>query len=151
MRKIFIIGFLLFSSSCFMVLAQADTSNVRVINMENFDVNVATQQYIVMLSPEQKAKSDAYFEGGYWILLWGFVIDLLTAWIFLSLGLSKWIKRIASKAKKINIRNLFYILLYLFLALLISFPFSVYTGFIREQSFGLSNMTFLQWFSEDIM
>jgi STE24 endopeptidase len=141
MKIIFIIGFLLFS---------ADTSNVTLVNEERFDAIAATQQYIDKLSPEQKAKSDAYYEGGYWTILWEFVIEIVTAWIFLSLGLSKWIKRVASKAKKINIQNLIYIMMYVFLAFLIAFPYSIYTYFIREHSYGLSNMTFSQWLSESL-
>ena len=37
----------------------------------NFDVDRATEAYLALLSPEQRASSDAYFEGGYWLNLWG--------------------------------------------------------------------------------
>ena len=121
------------------------------IKQESFNADAATQAYISTLSPEQKAKSDAYFEGGYWIQLWGFILDILTAWIFLSLGLSKWISRIAGRAKRVNIRNLIYILLYLFLSILIVFPFSVYTDFVREKNYGLSNLTFTGWLTENLI
>jgi len=120
-------------------------------NIEHFDIDVASQRYFDMLTPEQKARSDAYFEGGYWIMLGGFLMQLAIAWIFLSLGLSAWINRIASKAKRINIRNLIYILFYLFFAFLMAFPFSVYTGFFREHRYGLSNMTFPLWLSEEMI
>ena len=33
----------------------------------NFDVDRATDAYLNLLSPEQRAQSDAYFEGGYWL------------------------------------------------------------------------------------
>jgi len=119
--------------------------------VEQFDPYAATQNYIDTLSPEQKEKSDAYFEGGYWILFWEFVIELVTAWIFLSLGLSKWIKGIASKTRNINVRNLIYILLYFSLAFLIAFPYSIYTDYIREHHYNLSNLTFTQWPSESLI
>ena len=38
----------------------------------NFDVDKATQAYLNLLSPQQRAQSDAYFEGGYWLQLWEF-------------------------------------------------------------------------------
>ncbi len=145
----FCIILLLFSS--FTATAQADTLKTSAIAQESFNADAATQAYISTLSPEQKAKSDAYFEGGYWIQLWGFILEILTAWIFLSLGLSKWIRRIAGRAKRVNIRNLIYILLYLFLSVLIVFPFSVYTDFVREKNYGLSNLTFSGWLSEDLI
>lgn len=121
------------------------------VKTEQFDVNVATEEYLNMLTPEQRSKSDEYFEGGYWIMLWEFVIEIFIAWIFLSLGLSKWIMRLASGAKNINLKNLIYILLYLLVAYLISFPYTVYTGFLREHQYGLSNMTFGGWLSEELI
>src|SRR5208337_4783943 len=41
------------------------------------DVEAATAGYMARLSPEAKAKSDAYFEGGYWLILWDFVVGLV--------------------------------------------------------------------------
>jgi STE24 endopeptidase len=151
MKCILLVCFLLFSCACFSQQAKDDSASTGIIAKEQFDANVAAQSYISALSPGKKAQSDAYFEGGYWIQLWGFVLDILTAWIFLSLGLSKWIKRIASRAKKVNMRNLIYIVMYLFLSVLILFPFSVYTDFVREKNYGLSNLTFGGWLSEDLL
>jgi STE24 endopeptidase len=144
---LFILGF----SSLTSGQTKTDTISQTVAINNNFDANVAAQQYFDLLTTEQKAKSDTYFEGGYWIMLWEFLIEIVIAWIFLSLGLSAWIKRIALKAKKVNIQNLIYIVIYFFFAFLIAFPYSVYTGFFREHSYGLSNMTFFAWFSEGMI
>src|SRR4051812_13615514 len=38
-----------------------------------FDVDRATEAYLDLLSPEQRASSDAYFEGGYWLQLFAFL------------------------------------------------------------------------------
>src|SRR5262245_39918373 len=38
-----------------------------------FDPEAATAAYLAQLSPEARAKSDAYFEGGYWLILWDFL------------------------------------------------------------------------------
>ncbi len=43
-----------------------------------FDVNKATDAYINLLSEEDRARSDAYMEGGYWLQLWGFY--MVWAW-----------------------------------------------------------------------
>jgi STE24 endopeptidase len=116
----------------------------------NFDSEIATQQYLDQLTPEQKERSDAYFEGGYWIMLWEFVIEIAIALIFL-FGLSKWIRRITARAKKTSIQNLIYIALYLIIAFLIAFPLSMYTGFFREHQYGMSNMNFSAWLSEELL
>ncbi|TMJ14382.1 MAG: M48 family peptidase, partial [Alphaproteobacteria bacterium] len=36
-----------------------------------FDPEAATRAYLGTLNGAARAKSDAYFEGGYWLLLWG--------------------------------------------------------------------------------
>jgi STE24 endopeptidase len=152
MKKIIFICLLALSGSSFIVYGQikVDTIVSTIGNKENFDVNITTQEYLDMLTPEQKAKSDAYFEGGYWILLCQLIIGIVIAWIFLSLGLSKWIRSVALKAKGINLQNLIYILMYILLAFLIAMPYSIYTDFFREHQYGLSNMTFGEWLAEDM-
>lgn len=115
-----------------------------------FNIDSATHFYMNMLSPEQKAKSDAYFEGGYWLQIWNLLYGIGVAFIFLGLGLGKWLKRIALKAKNENIQNLIYIVLYSLLLWVLSFPFSVYQEYFREHQYGLSNLFFCGWFVENI-
>jgi STE24 endopeptidase len=153
MKKIFFLFLFVLLGISFELSAQneADTLILSKENVTQFDANAATQEYLNMLTPEQKDRSDAYFEGGYWIILWEFLIGIAVAWIFLSLGLSKWINRVASKAKRTNIKNLIYILMYLLFSFLMTFPFTIYTGFIREHQYNLSNMTFTEWLSEEMI
>jgi STE24 endopeptidase len=42
----------------------------------HFDVEVATNAYMAELSPAQRARSDAYFEGGYWLIVWDLLVAL---------------------------------------------------------------------------
>jgi Zn-dependent protease with chaperone function len=39
---------------------------------QSYNPDIETQKYLNTLTPEQKEKSDAYYEGNYWITLWGF-------------------------------------------------------------------------------
>ena len=55
----------------------------------SFDPAAATQEYLDRLSPDERARSDAYFEGGYWLQLWGFLDGLGVAWLLLGSGLSR--------------------------------------------------------------
>jgi STE24 endopeptidase len=50
----------------------------------DFNVERATQAYLDLLSPAQRARSDAYFEGGYWLQLWGFLYSLGVSWLLLA-------------------------------------------------------------------
>ena len=54
----------------------------------HFDVDRATESYLTLLSPEQRRLSDAYFEGGYWLLLWSFLYGTAVGALLLLSGLS---------------------------------------------------------------
>jgi STE24 endopeptidase len=104
-----------------------------------------------MLSPAQKAKSDAYFEGGYWLMLWNLLYSLAIGFVFLSLGLSAWIKKIAQKVKNVNLQNYIYGVLYFVLSYILIFPLNVYQGFVREHQYALSNMSFAGWLQDEMI
>ena len=57
-----------------------------------FDVEAATQAYLNTLDAAARARSDAYFEGGYLILVAGALISCLIFWALLHLG---WASRLA--------------------------------------------------------
>jgi hypothetical protein len=42
-----------------------------------FDVSAAVEAYLAKMSPAQRARSNAYFEGGYWLQLWDFLSTVL--------------------------------------------------------------------------
>lgn len=152
MRILLLVGLLSLSiftkaNNAFQVLSSTDTVTVKI---EIFDPEVATQKYLDTLTSDQKEKSDAYFEGSYWLTLWNMVLEFVVAWIFLSLGLSQWIKKIASKAKNINLQNLIYIGFYFLFAYLITFPLNIYQGYFREHQYNLSNLTFGGWMGDEI-
>ena len=47
------------------------------------DVIKATDAYIATIPAADRAKSDAYFEGGYWIGAWTVAITVALCWILL--------------------------------------------------------------------
>ena len=116
-----------------------------------FDPEAATRAYLNTLTPAQKQQSDAYFEGGYWLLLWDVLYAVAVAAVFLGLGLSRRIRRLAERVRNVNGRNLVYIVCYLLLAYVLSFPLTAYEGFVREHQYNLSNQTFGAWFSEQLI
>ncbi len=129
---------------------QNDSTQQATAEVQPFDVEAATQAYIDTLTPEQKEKSDSYFEGGYWLTLWGLLYGLVVAWLFLSKGISYRINGIASKVKNVNLKNVIYLLLYFLVAYVLSFPLNYYENFYREHQYDLSNLTFGAWMGEEI-
>ncbi|QIL78029.1 M48 family metallopeptidase [Hymenobacter sp. HDW8] len=115
-----------------------------------FNIEAATQHYLNTLTPAQKASSDAYFEGGYWLQIWGLVYALGVAAIFLALGLSKVIKGWTSRLPGKVLPTLAYAALYLLLAYLLNFPLSLYDDYFREHQYGLSNQSFGEWLTDDL-
>ncbi|HET9471772.1 MAG TPA: hypothetical protein VFO24_11760, partial [Usitatibacter sp.] len=98
-----------------------------------FDVDKATSAYLALLSPAQRARSDAYFEGGYWVAFWSFAYGLGVALVFLATGLSV---RMRDAAERVSRRPWLSTLLYALLWVVASFvlvaPLSIYTDFVRE-------------------
>lgn len=142
--------FLLLCLFTFTNLFAYPTDSLSTDSLQSFDVKAATSHYLNMLSPEAKAKSDAYFEGGYWLLLVDVIYAIGVAFVFLGLGVSKRIKQIATKAKSANLQNMIYVLLYLVASWILSFPLSVYEGYFREHQYNLSNLSFSAWLTENL-
>jgi STE24 endopeptidase len=114
-----------------------------------FDAVAATQAYMQRLQGEARQKSDGYAEGGYWLLLWNLLVGLAVAWFLLSQGISARMRDFAQRCSpRQNLQTLIYVLLYVPLVTLLSFPLSVYQEFYREHQYGLSNMTFGAWLGE---
>lgn len=111
-----------------------------------FDVDAATQAYLDLLSPEQKARSDAYFEGGYWLQLWGLLYGLVVAWILLRSGLSTGMRNLARRvSRRPWLYTMIYALQWIVVGTLFAMPLTIYTGFFREHAYGLATQNFGEW------
>jgi len=115
----------------------------------SFNVDSATEAYLDLLTPQQRAQSDAYFEGGYWLQLWGFVYGLGVAAVLLWGGISR---RMRDAARRLGKRPWGYTWIYAVLFVLayfvLSLPWSIYTGFVREHQYGLATQDFAGWFGD---
>ncbi|MBK6704195.1 MAG: hypothetical protein IPG56_10870 [Caulobacteraceae bacterium] len=60
-----------------------------------FDPDVATQQWLATMDEASRAKSDSYFEGGYWIQFVGPLLGFIFAFAFLQPGLCEEHSRLA--------------------------------------------------------
>lgn len=113
-----------------------------------FDVDRATQAYLDLLTPEQKARSDAYFEGGYWLQLWSFLYGIGVAALLLFGGISAWLRDHTRLTRWPALNAGFYGIGYTVLVAVLSFPLTLYSGFFREHDYGLSNQGFGAWFGD---
>src|SRR5881296_4267163 len=78
--------------------AYAETPGTTGGGTGGLDVKAATAAYLAKIPPDKKAKSDAYFEGGYWLLLWDFLYSGAAFWLILRLG---WSAAMRDRAERI--------------------------------------------------
>ena len=107
---------------------------------KHFDADEATREWLNTMSPEARAKSDAYFEGGYWLILWDFVVTLIVAWLFLGTRLSAKLRDLAERITRLRwLQSVIYAAQYILLSTLFTLPWAIYEGWFREHQYGMSN------------
>ncbi len=117
----------------------------------HFDANAATEAYMAMIPPAAKARSDAYFEGGYWLILWDFLYASAVALLLLNLRWSAKMRDLAERITRFKaLQTFLYWLQYLLLTSLLGFPLEFYEGFVREHKYGLATQTFGPWMGDEV-
>jgi STE24 endopeptidase len=113
---------------------------------QSFDVKAAVDAYLARVPADQRARSDAYFEGGYWLLLWDFLAGAIVMWILLRF---RWSGAMRDRAERLSrfkgLQAAIYWVQFVIVVSVIMFPLTVYESFFREHKYGLSNQTFGQW------
>src|SRR5687767_4623814 len=98
-----------------------------------FGVDTATRLYLDTLQGDARARSDAYFEGGYWLLLWGALVSVAANWLMLRLGWSaawsRWAERVAGRRLGPGL----YAFPFFLVSSLIVLPWTIYTAWYREK------------------
>ena len=110
----------------------------------HFNADAATEAYMAMIPPAANARSDAYFEGGYWLILWDFLYASAICLLLLKLRWSAAHARPAPSASRASAgcRTFLYWLQYLLLTTVLGFPLEYYENFVREHKYGLATQTF---------
>lgn len=115
----------------------------------HFDAQAATDAYLALIPPAAKARSDAYFEGGYWLLLWDFLYGAVVALLILNLRWSAAMRNLAERVTRFGpLRTAIYWIEYLLLISILGFPLAVYEGYFREHQYGLATQTFGPWLGD---
>lgn len=119
------------------------------VTSANFDPDKATQAYLAQVSGKARAQSDAYFEGGYWLLLVDTLYSIVVAALLLWLKISARMRNLAQSITRSRFWQVpIYVIQFVIATVVLTFPLTVYEAFFREHTYGLSNQTFLQWFGD---
>lgn len=115
----------------------------------HFDAERATAAYMATLSTQARARSDRYFEGGYWLTLWDFLVGLGVAALLLFTPLSRRMRDFGERLTRHKwLQIVIYAALYVALTTVLTVPWSAYEGFFREHQYGMSNQTVLAWLTD---
>jgi STE24 endopeptidase len=125
---------------------------ISVENAGSFDPAAATQAWLNTVPPEKRAKSDAYFEGGYWLILWNFLLAVAISIFLLVSRISARMRDFAERRTLFQaIQVSFYAIPYFVLVYVLSFPLNLYENFYREHQYGFATQTFAPWFREQLI
>ncbi len=116
---------------------------------QSVDVEAATRAYLETVSGAARVKSDAYFEGKYWLLLWNAVVGVLITWAMLRFGWSatwrNWAERVTRRRW---LQPALYAFPFFIASSLLALPWAIYTDYFREKQYDLMNLGFAGWIGE---
>jgi STE24 endopeptidase len=117
-----------------------------------FDADRATEAWLNLLSPEQRKLSDEYFEGRHWLRFWDLLYGVGAMAVLLITGLSRRTRDLAERAsRQLPVSVGIYAALFIIAGFVLGLPFEIYSGFVREHQYGLSNLTFVHWLREELI
>jgi STE24 endopeptidase len=118
----------------------------------NFDIGAAVNAYLAKIPPAQRARSDAYFEGGYWLILWDFLLTVFVMWLLLRFRWSSAMRNLAERITRFRpIQTALYWVQFSLATAILTFPLTLYEGYFRERNYDLLNQTFGPWMREQLI
>ncbi|MGB7865677.1 MAG: M48 family metallopeptidase [Candidatus Sulfotelmatobacter sp.] len=117
----------------------------------NFNAEAATNAYLALIPADARARSDSYFEGGYWMILWDFLYGAAILLLLLNLGWSAAMRNLAERVTRFKpVHTMVYWGQYLLVTSILGFPLSVYEDYFREHKYGLATQTFGPWMGDQL-
>jgi STE24 endopeptidase len=129
-----------------------------MVNAKSFDPAAATRAWLATVPQEKRQRSDRYFEGGYWLLLWNFLVAVAVSIFLLESGISARLRDFAERIgtgsswlPQFPLQIACYAIPYFLIVGTLGFPLDFYEHFVREHQYGLATQSFLPWFREQLI
>ncbi|WP_233352655.1 M48 family metallopeptidase [Maricaulis alexandrii] len=114
-----------------------------------FDADSAVSAYLATLDGAARERSDSYFEGGYWLILINAAVGLVVAFILLQSGFARTVRDKAEAWMPWRWLAIpLFVIAWSLATSVLTFPLTLYEGFIREHAYNLSTMTLPAWLGE---
>ena len=119
---------------------------------EHFDPDAATDAYLAQIPASARSRSDAYFEGGYWLILWDFLYAVGIYVLLLHFGWSAGMRNVAERITRFRpVQTLIYWAEFLIVTTILGAPLAVYEGYFRERQYGLATQTLGPWLGDQLI
>jgi STE24 endopeptidase len=116
---------------------------------DHFDATAATDAYLAQIPAAARARSDAYFEGGYWMLLWDFLFAVVVYWALLRWRVSARMRDFSERITRFKpLQTFLYWAQFLVVTTVVGAPLAAYEGYFRELKYGLATQTFGGWIGD---
>ena len=130
-------------------------------NKQLLDPAAATQAWLATVPRNEREKSDAYFEGGYWRILWNFLLAAAISIFLLTSRISARLRDFAERVCRgsrwlpqgiwqLPLQVILYAIPYFLIVAALSFPLTLYENFFREHQYGFATQSFLPWLREQL-
>src|SRR5437588_7701257 len=94
------------------------------------DPATATRAWLDTVPADKRARSDAYFEGGYWLILWNFLVAAAVSLILLATRISARMRDFAERTTRFRpLQVVLYAVPYVLITSLLGFPLYLYQNF----------------------
>jgi len=118
----------------------------------SLDPAAATRAWLDTVPAGTRAQSDAYFEGGYWLILWNFLLGAAISLLLLESGISARLRDFAERITRFRtLQVAIFAIAYVVIVAVFSFPLGIYSDYFREHAYGLATQTFGPWFREQLI
>ncbi len=115
------------------------------------NADAATQAYLDRLPADVVARSNAYFEGGYWLQLWNFVLGLAISWLLLRRQISARVRDACTRLGRFGFaRDALYGVFYSLASWVLSLPLDIYQNYTREHEYEMATQSFGPWFVDQL-
>ena len=149
--RFFLLALLLLSRSL-IAAPTAPTVPAAAQASSHFDATAATNAWLATVPLNFRSKSDSYFEGRCWLILWDFLCSAAAMLILLESGASAWMRNIAQRLTAyLFLQSWVYWIEFCTAVVCLLFPLTVYEEFFRERSYGLMNQSFGGWLRDEFV
>lgn len=144
--------FLVFGLAAFGAPPQAPIVPSAAQPSTHFDVYAATNAWLDTVPSTARKASNAYFEGGYWLILWDFLYGAAVMVLLLETKISARMRDLAERLTGLVwLQSFLYWAGFVVAAAALMFPLTFYEDFFREHKYGLSNQNFASWFRDQLV